>query len=60
MASDNPEIKQRLVVGISGASGVILGIRILEVLRSMAVETHLILFLRSARHDRAGDRLESE
>lgn len=43
MASDNPEIKQRLVVGISGASGVILGIRMLEVLRSMAVETHLIL-----------------
>jgi 4-hydroxy-3-polyprenylbenzoate decarboxylase len=33
----------RLVVGISGASGVILGIRLLEVLRPTQVETHLIL-----------------
>jgi 4-hydroxy-3-polyprenylbenzoate decarboxylase len=34
---------QRLVVGITGASGVILGIRLLEVLRPMPVETHLVL-----------------
>ena len=34
---------RRLIVGISGASGVILGIRLLEVLRPMAVETHLVL-----------------
>lgn len=34
---------QRLIVGISGASGTIYGIRLLEVLRSSAVETHLIL-----------------
>ena len=33
----------RLVVGISGASGVILGIRLLEVLRPMEIETHLVL-----------------
>ncbi len=33
----------RLVVGISGASGVILGIRMLEVLKSMEIETHLII-----------------
>jgi 4-hydroxy-3-polyprenylbenzoate decarboxylase len=33
----------RLVVGISGASGVILGIRLLEVLRPLPVETHLVL-----------------
>lgn len=33
----------RLVVGISGASGVILGIRLLEVLRPMDIETHLVL-----------------
>jgi 4-hydroxy-3-polyprenylbenzoate decarboxylase len=33
----------RLVVGISGASGVILGIRLLEVLQPMEIETHLVL-----------------
>jgi 4-hydroxy-3-polyprenylbenzoate decarboxylase len=33
----------RLVVGISGASGVILGIRLLEVLKLMDIETHLVL-----------------
>ena len=34
---------QRLVVGISGASGVIYGIRLLEVLKKLKFETHLIL-----------------
>lgn len=35
---------QRLIVGISGSSGVIFGIRLLEVLRGIAdIETHLIL-----------------
>ena len=34
---------QRLVVAISGASGVILGIRMLEVLKPTDIETHLVL-----------------
>ena len=33
----------KLVVGISGASGAIYGVRILEVLRQAGVETHLVM-----------------
>jgi 4-hydroxy-3-polyprenylbenzoate decarboxylase len=33
----------RLIVGISGASGVIYGARLLEVLRPLPVETHLVI-----------------
>lgn len=36
-------VPRRLVVGISGASGVILGIRLLELLRNTDVETHLVI-----------------
>ncbi len=39
---------RRLVVGISGSSGVILGIRLLQVLRGSDIETHLV-FTPSAR-----------
>lgn len=35
--------KQRLIVGISGASGVIYGVRLLEALKTMPVETHLVM-----------------
>ena len=35
--------KQRLIVRISGASGVIYGVRMLEMLRSLPVETHLVM-----------------
>ncbi len=37
------EEKKRLIVGISGASGVIYGIRALEMLDRLGIETHLIL-----------------
>ena len=35
--------KQRLIVGISGASGIIYGIRMLEVLRRVGIESHLVV-----------------
>jgi len=34
---------KRIIIGISGASGVIYGIRLLEVLKELAMETHLVL-----------------
>lgn len=36
-------VPKRLIVGISGASGVIYGIRLLEILKGRGVETHLIM-----------------
>src|ERR1051325_9618848 len=33
----------RLVIGISGASGVIFGVRLLELLRDTMIETHLVM-----------------
>ncbi|MGE5124493.1 MAG: UbiX family flavin prenyltransferase [Acidobacteriaceae bacterium] len=38
-----PSSPSRLVVGITGASGAILGIRLLQVLKSTPVQTHLVL-----------------
>jgi 4-hydroxy-3-polyprenylbenzoate decarboxylase len=40
MNTKNPK---RLIVGISGASGIIYGVRMLEVLRAANVETHLVM-----------------
>ena len=36
-------MKKRLIVGITGSSGVIMGIRLLEVLQGGEIETHLVL-----------------
>lgn len=34
---------KRLIVGISGASGVVYGVRILEILRDKGIESHLVM-----------------
>ena len=40
----NEDTPKNLIIGISGASGSIYGIRILEILRNIAsIETHLVL-----------------
>jgi flavin prenyltransferase len=36
-------VPRRLVIGISGASGVVYGVRLLEVLRPTDIETHLVV-----------------
>lgn len=43
MAEDVPKKSARLIVGISGASGIVYGVRVLEALRDTAVETHLVM-----------------
>ena len=40
MTTKNP---RRLIIGISGASGTIYGIRMLELLKKMDIETHLVM-----------------
>jgi flavin prenyltransferase len=42
-AAAETNARRRLIVGISGASGVIYGARLLELLRPLAVETHLVI-----------------
>jgi 4-hydroxy-3-polyprenylbenzoate decarboxylase len=36
-------MKQRLIIGISGASGIIYGVRMLQVLQQSDIETHLVM-----------------
>jgi 4-hydroxy-3-polyprenylbenzoate decarboxylase len=43
MAKSNSNAPQRLIIGICGASGVIYGVRALEILRGMDIETHLVM-----------------
>jgi flavin prenyltransferase len=38
-----PSSAQRMIVGISGATGVVFGVRLLEILRDLGVETHLVI-----------------
>ncbi len=40
MTTDTP---RRLIIGISGASGTVYGIRMLELLRDTGIETHLVM-----------------
>ncbi|HRR70821.1 MAG TPA: UbiX family flavin prenyltransferase [Syntrophorhabdaceae bacterium] len=40
---DEKAMKKRIIVAITGATGIIYGIRLLEVLRELDTETHLIL-----------------
>jgi len=42
-AKKSVENPRRLIVGISGASGVVYGVRMLEVLRAAGIETHLVM-----------------
>ncbi|MEQ9056148.1 MAG: flavoprotein, partial [Roseovarius confluentis] len=45
MAGKKPTLSQnpRLIVGISGASGVAYGVRVLELLKEAGVESHLVI-----------------
>jgi flavin prenyltransferase len=42
-AMNNGEKTQRLIIGITGASGAIYGVRLLELMRDTDIETHLII-----------------
>ena len=41
--SSSPSNPRRLIVGISGASGIVYGVRILQVLQHSDIETHLVM-----------------
>lgn len=43
MANREGRVTQRIIIGISGASGAIYGVRMLEALRDTPVETHLVM-----------------
>jgi len=41
--SAHQHTQQRIVVGISGASGVVYGVRLLQLLRQLGIESHLVM-----------------
>jgi 4-hydroxy-3-polyprenylbenzoate decarboxylase len=41
--TDPKRLPQKLIVGISGASGVIYGVRLLEACKALPIETHLVM-----------------
>jgi 4-hydroxy-3-polyprenylbenzoate decarboxylase len=43
MSTENAATPRRLIVGISGASGIIYGVRILQALQGTGIETHLVM-----------------
>lgn len=51
---------QRLIVGISGASGITYAVRTLELLRLLGVETHLIISQGGGRTRAAETELAAE
>jgi flavin prenyltransferase len=48
MASRDQQGRQRLIVGVSGASGVVYGLRALDACRELGVESHLVMSRSSA------------
>ena len=39
----SPVERRRMIVGISGATGIVYGLRLLDMLRELDIETHLVV-----------------
>ena len=51
--------RPKLIVGITGATGAIFGVRLLQLLEGANVETHLVISKWAGRTDRKSTRLNS-